>query len=384
MRPGIQRIEPVTVSRRNFVAGALALAVVPVTGNSVRSETAASGFEPSLASLASSKGLFFGAAAHASQIVDDKDFADLLARECACLVPEWDMKWKPLQPSLASFAPEGMDSFVDYANRMGLWMRGHTLFWHGSLPDWFNHEVQSAGDWDRVIVPYVNYVGARYGEKLHHWDVLNEVINPQDGRRDSLRKWRMTKVFGAGFAPRAFEIAHAVAPQARLFCNDFGLEYDNPWHKRRRQAVLKTLEKWLHDGVPVHGFGIQAHLTAQGENKLADKSLQVFLKELSNMGLEVVISELDVSESRLSGSIAMRDQAVADETRRFLDLVLDYPATKGVMTWGLSDRYSWLANIHSPHNRGLPYDTMLAKKPMWTAIADSIKNCPERSPTKLS
>jgi endo-1,4-beta-xylanase len=381
MRPGNQRTETRPISRRKFVAGGLALAAVPVAGRFVAE---ASEYEPSLASLAASKGLFFGAAAHGSHIAGDKDFADLLARECACLVPEWDMKWKPLQPSLAGFEPEGMDKFVEYATRMGLWMRGHTLFWHGSLPTWFDAEVRSASDWDRIIVPYVNYVGSRYGAKLHHWDVLNEVINPQDGRGDFMRKWRMTKVFGAGFAPRAFEIAHAVAPQARLFCNDFGLEYDNPWHKRRRQAVLKILEKWLHDGVPVHGFGIQAHLTAQGENKLAEKSLKVFLRELSNMGLEVVISELDVSESRLTSSIAKRDLAVADETRRFLDLVLDYTATKGVMTWGLSDRYSWLANIHNPDNRGLPYDKMLAKKPMWTAIADSIKNCPERSPTKLS
>ncbi len=381
MRSGHQRTEKVSVSRRKFVAGALTLAAATTTGH-VRAD--ASAFEPSLASLAASKGLFFGAAAHASNIAEDKGFADLLSRECACLVPEWDMKWKPLQPSLTNFAPEGMDSFVDFATRMGLWIRGHTLFWHGSLPKWFDDEVQSAADWDRVVVPYVSFVGSRYGAKLHHWDVLNEVIHPQDGRADLLRKWRMTKVFGTDFAPRAFAIAHEVAPQARLFCNDFGLEYDNPWHKRRRQAVLKTLEKWLRDGVPVHGFGIQAHLTAQGDNKLADKSLQVFLQELSNMGLEVVISELDVSESRFSRSFAKRDQAVADETRRFLDLVLDNTATKGVMTWGLSDRYSWLANIHNPDNRGLPYDKMLAKKPMWTAIADSIKNCPERSPTKLS
>ncbi len=377
MLASAQNSKAVSVNRRKFVTGAASLAAATLLG-------AASDFEPSLASLAAAKGLFFGTSAHASHLVQDKELAELVARECACIVPEWDMKWKPLQPQFGSFAPEGMDQLSEFASRQGLWLRGHTLFWHGSVPTWLDSEVLTDADWDRAVVPYVNYVGNRYGTHLRHWDVLNEVIHPEDKRGDYLRTWQMTKVFGKSFPQRAFELAHAVAPQARLFCNEYGLEYNNRWHQRRRIAVLKTLEKWLREGVPVHGFGIQAHLTAQGENILAPKSLGRFISDLESLGLEVVISELDVTESRLDTSVAHRDLAVADETRRFLDVVLDQPATKGVMTWGLTDKYSWLAKIHSPKNRGLPYDRMLAKKAMWTAIAESIKNCPERRPTKLS
>ena len=37
---------------------------------------------------------------------------------------------------------------------------------------------------------------------------------------------------------------------------------------------------------------------------------------------------------------AARDQAVADEAARFLDVMLDSRALKAVLTWGLTDRYA--------------------------------------------
>jgi endo-1,4-beta-xylanase len=39
---------------------------------------------------------------------------------------------------------------------------------------------------------------------------------------------------------------------------------------------------------------------------------------------------------------AVRDRLVADAYSRFLDTALDEPAVKVVVTWGLSDRHSWI------------------------------------------
>ncbi len=334
--------------------------------------------EPSLASLAAAKGFFYGSATQAQYLGEDVAFADLIQRECACLVTEWDMKWQPLQPALDGFDTNGMDHFVQHAERMGLWIRGHTLFWHQSLPDWFDAELQSPADWERVVVPYAIFVGERYGAKLRHWDVINEGIHPEDGRRDRLRKWKMTKIFGNQFPQRAFELAHQVAPHAKLFYNDYGLEYDDKWFETRRTAVLKSLTKWRRDGIPVHGFGIQSHLTAHGKSKINQMKLNKFFAEISGLGLEIVVSELDVRETKFDLSVAKRDQAVADETRRFLDVALDQKAVTGVVTWGCTDRYSWLKSFHDPRNRGLPFDEAFVKKPMWDAIAGSIKAAPER------
>ena len=85
--------------------------------------------------------------------------------------------------------------------------------------------------------------------------------------------------------------------------------------------------------------------------------------------------------------MAQRDRQVADATARYLDVALAQSAVRGVTTWGLSDRHSWLqvtpADLarypggwrdgSSPGvNRGLPFDTAMRRKPMYHAIANAL------------
>jgi endo-1,4-beta-xylanase len=84
--------------------------------------------------------------------------------------------------------------------------------------------------------------------------------------------------------------------------------------------------------------------------------------------------------------VEQRDARVADETRRYLDVALGQPAVRGLTTWGLSDRHSWLRvtkddfarypdawkDGSSPGvNRGLPFDYSFKPKPMYRAIAEA-------------
>jgi endo-1,4-beta-xylanase len=76
-----------------------------------------------------------------------------------------------------------------------------------------------------------------------------------------------------------------------------------------------------------------------------------------------------------------RDKRVADEMTRYLDVVLDEPAVEGVVTWGLSDRYSWLNTRwrnFGTRNRGLPFDENLAPKPVTRAIFEALAQRPAR------
>ncbi len=367
-----------------MLAGAGLLGLV--AGMSLPSDgrTAAPGIsgETGLAGLAAQKGLFYGIATQSGYLVDDSAFASHVWHECACLVPEWEMKWQPMQPRADEFSPEGMDRLAGLSSGRGLWLRGHTLFWHESLPDWFNAEVQGKDDWNRIVEPYVNFVASRYGAKLRHWDVINEAINPQDKQAGDLRNWRFSQLFGEDYIIRAFDLARSLAPEVKLFYNDYGLEYASGWHEERRTAVLKALERWRRADVPIDGFGIQGHLTSQGDTTIPQRRLSKFLSEVAALGLEIAVSELDVVESNFNQSLAARDQAVADETTRFLEVALAEPALTGLVTWGLSDRYSWLKNFHDARNRGLPFDAELQKKPMWHSIAQAMIQAPARVASK--
>lgn len=93
--------------------------------------------------------------------------------------------------------------------------------------------------------------------------------------------------------------------------------------------------------MPLDGIGLQAHLDLR-KGRVSAGQIRAFLREIEGLGLEAVITELDVKEADYAASAEHRDAAVADEVRRYLEIVLDSPAVKGVTTWGLSDRYSWL------------------------------------------
>jgi hypothetical protein len=62
------------------------------------------------------------------------------------------------------------------------------------------------------------------------------------------------------------------------------------------------------------------------------KILSAFLAVVSNLGLKVEITELDVDDRMLRREVSARDRAIADLTRRFHDVILGEKATRMVPT----------------------------------------------------
>lgn len=137
------------------------------------------------------------------------------------------------------------------------------------------------------------------------------------------------------------------------------------------------LDTLLGAGVPVRGFGLQAHLFA---DHFADRfdapAYQRFLSELTDRGVRVMITELDVLDDGLPADVRTRDQGVADVYRRYLDTVLSTVDVSAVLTFGLSDRYTWLQQDYPRRDgaarRPLPFDAALHATPAHTAIQDAL------------
>ncbi len=107
-----------------------------------------------------------------------------------------------------------------------------------------------------------------------------------------------------------------------------------------------------------------------------------FLDAVTGMGLTLLITELDVRDNNLPAAIGPRDQAVADFTRAYLDVMFSYPQLRDVLAWGICDRYSWLEGFEprpdGSHRRPCPYDDRFAVKPMRAAIAAAIAQAATR------
>ncbi len=317
---------------------------------------------------------YFGSAARIDQIDQDPRLREALLADCAALTPEIHLKWNAVEPAAGRYDFAPADGLVAFAARHGIAVRGHTLLWEQSTPAWARETIATDRDW-RIVQHWFATVMPRYQHAIRQWDVVNEPIDTEHGERD-LRRTTFHRAFGADYVPRALNEARLLAPDAALFINDYGFDYDNPVEEDRRRALLRLVERLKKSGTPLDGIGIQAHLDLS-KGPINQTRIARFLGEIAAMELDIVITELDVKEHDLSARLDLRDRRVAAEVGAYLAVALDQPAVKGVVTWGLSDRHSWLQDparreeTPAALNRGLPYDAVLDRKPMYWTIRDA-------------
>ncbi len=368
------------LSRRRFLAGSAAMALAGCVSTPNRDPDVVD-MTP-LKERAQRKGLIIGAEVSAPLLTDPM-FAATLTRDFEMVVPGNALKWGPLERRKKAPDFHNADAIADFATNHGMMMRGHTLLWHDMNPKWLpKHLADPRKDAAKLIRYHIQTVAGRYRGRMHSWDVVNEAIEPKDGRPDGLRNSLFLKALGPDYLALAFEAAAEADPGARLVFNEYGCEWGWDIGRQRRYATLRLLENLLSKGVPIHALGIQGHLDPGSEGSMDTRALGQFCDEAADLGLALQVTELDARDTSLRGSIETRDRLVADAYARFLDVVLARPATEAVLTWGVTDRHTWLTG-HFPRPdggivRGLPYDADYRRKPAWYALAAALDAAPLR------
>ena len=294
-----------------------------------------------------------------------------------------------------------IDPFFKFAQKNKLAFRGHPMIWNqfnsAWLVDKFKDSSTNSSEIENIFSNHITTLGKKYAGNVSSWDVVNEVINVEDNRADGLRDTNISgwngekyptwlKFLGQNYIKQAFELAHAADPKAKLVLNETSLTYSNSvgnsYWEQRRNALLKLVAKLKSQGTPIHAVGIQSHLLARFNNRFDGNKFRKFLSDIAGMGLEIIISELDVSDLELPNNIQARDRIVAESYYQYLSVVLDEPAVTTVVNWGLNDRYTWLSDF-APRNDGaevrpLLRDRQYNPKPAWDAVARAIKEAPKR------
>jgi endo-1,4-beta-xylanase len=340
-----------------------------------------------LRKLAAEKGLTYGTTIAAAQITGDPPFVDLVRYEAGLVVAENEMKWQVINrgvPGDDDYMPA--DTIANFASANKLVLRGHNLLWYHRTPEWY-FDLTDRQEQERAVVDHIQQLAGRYRGKIHSWDVVNEPIEPKNGRPDGLRTEVFLETLGPEYLDLAYHTARDADPNARLVVNEYDVELDAPEQEARRIALLHLLEEMRRSGTPVDAVGIQAHLTAAGGPPFSAPLLRRFLADIASLGLTIQITELDVTDENAPADVTVRDRLVADTYRRFLDAALDEPAVKMVVTWGLSDRHSWIVRRETYQakwrpddaaSRPLPFDADLEAKPAFDAIAAAFVHAPQR------
>ena len=124
--------------------------------------------------------------------------------------------------------------------------------------------------------------------------------------------------------------------------------------------------------VALDAVGIQSHVTA---GHVYGAGLTGFIAAARGLGLQVFLTEMDVNDREWPSDEGIRDAAVADCYGSYLDTALADPAVRVVLTWGITDRSTWLnsegARKDKLPERCLPFDREDKPKKAFFAIRNS-------------
>ena len=307
---------------------------------------------------ADDQGKFIGAAVDMNPFRNETAYRTALGREFNMLVAENAMKFDAMHPAQNTYNFTAADELVAYAEANGMQVRGHVLVWHSQNPSWLVNGTFNRDQMIAILQDHITQVMGRYRGRIAHWDVVNEAISDNNGQpRDSL--WRQR--IGTDYIDIAFRAARAADPMARLYYNDYEAEGSGA----KSDAVFNLVSGLVSRGVPIDGVGWQWH-KINGANGTVTSAHVNNAARIANLGLELMITEADV-RIQLPTTPAKLQQQAAEYTSLW-NFCLNTAICRGVVTWGFTDKYSWVPGFASGFGDALIMDVNYQPKPAYTAI----------------
>jgi endo-1,4-beta-xylanase len=330
--------------------------------------------EQSLREAARVSGMLIGTAVRPAQL-SETAYAFTLAREFNMVEPEDALKWEVVHPEPHSFDFSQADQIVDFANRYGMKVRGHTLVWHRQNPKWLTEGKYSSAELSQILESHIKAVVGHYRGKIFAWDVVNEALDELHLGQLRSTIWRDQPGIGlaangTSYIERCFRWAHEADPQALLFYNEAEAEAINP----KSDAIYAMVRDFRQRGVPIDGIGFQMHIA----NLNADvPSISANIKRFTALGVQVHITEMDVALPIDAEGNARPEhlQRQAEVYRAIAGACLSNPGCTAIQTWGFTDKYSWIGS-HSKHTQGaaLLFDRNYRVKPAYEALRNALES----------
>ena len=305
---------------------------------------------------------FIGAAVAMSPFRNESIYQETLRREFNIIVAENAFKWTGVHPSRTTFNFTDTDALVDFAQANNMKIRGHTLVWHNQVPSWLTSGNFTRDEVIAVLREHILTLVGRYRGRVWAWDVVNEAIDDSNGGLRTNSFWYQR--IGPEYIKLAFEFARQADPDAKLYYHDYSIEGLNT----KSNGVLNLVSDLKSQGVPIDGVGWQMH---QVNGFRIQPAHQTNARRLADLGLEISITEMDVRINLPTSSEELQQQA--DANRDTINFCLTEPNCKALLTWGFTDKYSWIPGFYSGWGDALIYDMNYQPKPAYSAIREVLE-----------
>src|ERR1700730_6098170 len=311
----------------------------------------------SLRVYAQQRGFYIGAAVNMTPFGNEVPYLDTLKREFNIIVAENAFKFTATHPAQNTYNFADTDALVTFAEANGMKIRGHTLVWHSQIPTWLTNGNFTRDETIAIMRDHIHTLVGRYKGRIWAWDVVNEAIADGSSALRTSSFWYQK--IGPDYIKLAFQFAHEADPDAILYIND----YSNETMSAKSTGVYNLVRDLKLDGVPVHGVGWQMHIT-NGDRIGADHHSNA--QRLAALGVEISITELDVRMPLPADSNKLATQAAT--YRDVLEFCLSKPKCVSLITWGFTDKYSWIPGFFPGMGAGLTFDANYQPKPAYDAL----------------
>jgi endo-1,4-beta-xylanase len=312
---------------------------------------------PTLRELADQRGILIGAAAQPDLIVDEPQYAEILAAQFNSVTPETHLKWLHTEPEHMTYTWDNADAVAAFATANNQTMRGHALVWPNEFqyittPDYVRN-APDAATMQQYIDDHIDAVVTRYADVVDRWDVINE---PMQTLGSGVDQNVITATLGELWMVRAFEQTRSLDPDADLYINEALTE--RPWAKH--SGLLALVGRLLEAGAPIDGVGLQSHFLFGAPSVQAMVSV---IQDWEAVGVKVAITELDIV------TWLGNEEAQANQYTNVMSACLSAAACGEVTFWGFTDKHTWLNSFLGSWSTPLLFDADYLAKPGYAAVS---------------
>jgi endo-1,4-beta-xylanase len=294
------------------------------------------------------------------------------------------LKWGMARPTADTYDFAQTDWMVAFCMANGIAMHGHNLCWNTANPVWLAGTLTTANA-EKMLTDYTTLVMKRYQGKITSYDVVNEPVATWMGRSDGLYTGPWLSALGPNYIDVAFHAAKAADPKALRVLNLAHVEQGGDGDDKVRDLTLELINALMGRGVPMQAIGFESHLAGDVPG-LSTASRESFVKSIRQLGLQVLITEMDIDDTRLPTDVTENDADVAQMYSDYLTGLLMQAEPSRVIFFTPGDLDNWYdraapdVSYARPggalHRPGL-FDSNLVAKPSYAAVAAALKvTCP--------
>ena len=215
-------------------------------------------------------------------------------------------------------------------------------------------------------------IGRRYRGRFAEYDLNNEMLHG-NYYEDRL---------GPGITRDMASWVREADPEAVFFLNDYDILTG-----RRVDDYVAQIRKFLDQGIPIGGIGVQGHLHGDSFDPAA---LRAALDKLAQFKLPVRVTEFNMpgQRSKYYGKRAARltdaeEQAKAKALSDYYRICFAHPAVGGILMWGFWEGANWIPQSSlyrrdwSPTPAADAYRGLVFKRwwTTWSGVTDAQGRC---------